>query len=155
MSVIYPTEIVNVLGSLLPVERTYGDGSFDCPHCGYPVLAPALDCSNPWCLAHPDYPVDAARVEHTRRVALADEAAARARNAAMATKRLMEEQAERARDFSLLMLECERTGACKVCAMEDRRVGRKIRMVKHRKACPRGNPEERDYMKLSKTKGLK
>lgn len=138
MSVIYPTEIVNVLGTSLPVARTYGDGSFDCPHCSYPVVAPALECEHPYCVAHPDYPVEAARealAKHEREEA---EKAARCRTAALATQRLMNERAERARDFSLLMLECERSGACKACAAKDLRIGREPRMVKHRKPCPLG-----------------
>lgn len=139
MSVIYPAEIVNVLGTALPVERTYRDGSFDCPHCGYAVVAPALECANPWCPAYPGMPVEAAEGIVLKREVEVAEKAARVRVAELARLRITEEQVRNARAYAALMRKARHLGACECCAAHDFRTGKsEPRMVVHRKPCPRG-----------------
>lgn len=137
MSVIYPETITDILGNSLPVTRTYEDGSFNCPHCGYAVVAPALECSNPWCAAHPEMPLKAAeRIVLEKRKA-AEERAARERNLRLARERIEEERAAREADWAEVRAEVERRGACLRCAAKTFEMGR-VRIVRHRKACPRG-----------------
>lgn len=130
-----PTEIVDVLGNRCPITRRYEDGSFDCPHCSYPVLVPAVECGNPWCLAHPDYPVERAREEVERRAADAREREARERNLRLARERIEEERVTRAAAWKEFKAEVERRGACRRCAARSFERG-KAKMIRHRGPCP-------------------
>jgi hypothetical protein len=128
--------IANVLGAERAVVRTYEDGSYDCPWCSHPVVAPASACVNPWCVANPRMPVAyAERVEATERKRREEEER-RQRDSKAALERIQEgrtaefEWRERARQ------EARRRGTCTryECLF---RPGGKLRFVKHRGGvCP-------------------
>jgi hypothetical protein len=131
----HPFEIVDVLGNRALITRRYGDGSFDCPHCGYPVVAPAVECSHPWCAAHPGMPLKEAR--YILEVKAAEKRAREAERRRNRTRveRIEAERAERERAWVEVKAEVARRGACYRCAVKTFSRGR-VKIVTHRKRCP-------------------
>jgi hypothetical protein len=131
-----PIEVVDVLGNRLPIARRYGDGSFDCPHCHYPVVVPALECSNPWCPANPAMPKEAAAEILRKAAAEERDRRERAEMLAASRRRVEEERAHRAAVFAELMKTVEAAGACKRCAIRAWERSGRPKVVRHRKPCP-------------------
>ena len=84
--------IANVLGEEKEVTQYYGDGSYDCPHCHYPVRADEGlgPCRNPWCLANPGVPVEWAKKQQAEWTEKAQKEAERRRNHELAMERIAE-----------------------------------------------------------------
>lgn len=127
-----PETITSVLGTVLPVTYTYGDGSFDCPFCRYAVKSPGTVCQSPGCVANPAMPVEAAQ----RMVAKADEERKekeqRERNHRWAMERIQEGNRARAEATAKAEREATDKGQCIACL---RRSGYR-KTVKHRGECP-------------------
>lgn len=154
-----PSHITDVLGKMLPVTRTWPDGSWECPHCctayspkqgpcrgratGYrtdcasaelPVEQRGIHCQNPACFANPHYPVEEARTrlaEHARRKA---EDTARQRNHELAMQRIAEGKIAREARLAEIRAEAIGRGCCVRCALKD--APYRVKYVKHRVKCP-------------------
>lgn len=127
--------VTDVLGRELPVLRFYGDGSFDCPHCGYPVCAAdGLDLAkhNPWCFAHPHYPAEKAREVLQERERKAAEEADRLHTRRICLAAAKERQEREARERQEKITDAKARGVCVTCLVKS---GYRTE-VKHRKACP-------------------
>src|SRR5882724_10820358 len=75
-----------VLGDTRPVRRWYGDGSANCPYCGYALSAGRGEirdgaCHNPWCDANPSYTAERLTAVRAERAAREREQAAEAERA--------------------------------------------------------------------------
>lgn len=128
--------VTDVLGTELPVVHYYGDGSYDCPHCFYPVRADeglSLEKHNPWCIAHPGYPVDRARETLAERDRTRQEEARRKRDHELKMKQIDEWNQTQREERTRKLHEAQAQGYCIVCLS---RSGF-CKQVKHRKACPR------------------
>jgi hypothetical protein len=127
--------VTDVLGTSKPVARYYGDGSFDCPHCSYPVRADqglSLEAHNPWCIANPAYPVDSALQFVADRERKEQEEAERRRSRDASIARAEEYRQSQERTRTAKLLDAKARGLCVTCLVRsDFR-----KEVKHRKACP-------------------
>src|SRR5947207_13630601 len=75
-----------VLADARPVVRWYGDGSANCPYCGYALSAERGEirdgtCHNPRCDANPNNSPERLAAERERRATLAREGTAEAERA--------------------------------------------------------------------------
>lgn len=137
MLAFHPMEIVDRLGNRRLITRRYGDGSFDCPHCSYPVVAPALECAHPWCPAHPEMPIGAAESIVLKREADAAERERVRRNIRLARERIKAEAIERKAAWDKVRHVVAERGACLRCAARSFGTGGLgTKIVRHRKPCP-------------------
>lgn len=122
--------VTNVLGTTRRATRFYGDGSYDCPHCGYPIRADRnfQPCDNPWCIANPLMPVDSARKILADVAAKAEEERQRKFNHESAMRRIQEENERRADAYRAMWQLAKDEGYCFGCL--SRSDGR--RKVRHR-----------------------
>jgi hypothetical protein len=135
-------QVRTVLGDTRPVVRWYGDGSANCPYCGYALSAERGEirdgaCHNPWCDANPSYAAE-------RLVSARAERAAREREQAAEAERMRwrrEYAAHRATDHQAWLdatyAEARRRGACLACVIAPG--WERARFVRHRRpeACQR------------------
>jgi hypothetical protein len=122
---------------------------YSCPFCTYPVYVgeaspehsseatPAVQsrCGNPWCIANPAMPKDAA--ENLVRAALeaARHEASRHQDHEAALRRIDEYAANQRAAWEHIRVEATRQGACVGCALKSHRKGR-VKYVHHRGQCP-------------------
>jgi hypothetical protein len=142
--------VASVLGDVRSAVVNPGDGVpwFNCPFCTTAVFAGDGPkelgsfvgrngvCNNPWCIANPAMPLDAAKkivVEAEARKA-ADEQGQR--NLAAVRQRIDDESAARGAAAVERLRECRRRGACIRCANETAARSSKVRYIKHRGPCP-------------------
>ena len=126
--------VTDVLGNQRLIERVYGDGSFDCPFCAYPVMTPGTTCNNPWCPAHPDCPPAEAKAIYAKREkAVADEARRKAEHA-RTMQRIAEEKQAREEFRQAAYAEARERGSCLRCLFDP--YGR-VKHIKHRGPCPK------------------
>lgn len=138
---------VNVLGIAREITRTYPDGSYDCPHCGYAVhVRLHQGCDNGSCaasthaLANPAVTRPIFAAIETKRQQLAAEERQRQLNHEWAMERIEEERAERERIRNHVALKAKSKGACVECALHSIRYGGPPHFTVHRKPCPRARP---------------
>ena len=129
------TTITTVLGDSREAKRTYPDGSFDCPYCTYPIIAPVTQCSNPWCEAHPKLSAEALIAIRADKAAHAAEvsrweAMNRIRIAAAAQRAEAHRQWEREQ-----VAEAKRRGACLRCLFQSG--WERVKFIRHRGRCPK------------------
>lgn len=142
----------SVLGDTRAAEVHPGDGFpwITCPFCGSAVylgephpdhagrnfVAKDGRCNNPWCLANPATPLDAARNARGRAMLEEMADAERRRNSESAMRRIEDERATRQAAWDEIRTAAEKRGACVGCAWEafNRRGTR--RLVRHRGPCP-------------------
>jgi hypothetical protein len=126
--------ITDVLGNTLPVLNFYGDGSYDCPHCHYPIRADEGlgPCKNPWCIANPQMPVDAANKIPADRERKRMEEERRKHDHEMAMQRIQEWNETRDRERTTKLLAAKEQGYCLTCLIRSNY----RKEVKHRKSCP-------------------
>lgn len=132
----------DLLGREREIEKTYEDGSFNCPFCHAAVLAPAERCDNPACPASTHAFENPGCEKHFREAIEREERrqAAEAtwrRNQQLAMERVAEEHEARRRREHEAMEEARRRGACILCVSKDLSVGREPKFIKHRNGCPR------------------
>lgn len=159
-TVIYiPSHITNVLGRSLPVERTWPDGSWECPHCGYgydpardkckdqamgyrtdctsdelPAEQRGIHCQNPACFANPHYPVEEALARLAEHARCKAEDAARQRNHESARQCITDGKIARNARLAEIRAEAIGKGCCVRCALKD--APYRVKYVKHRVKCP-------------------
>ncbi len=128
----------DVLGNERAVARTWEDGSWACPLCTSAVAAERGEtaCANPWCVANPAMPVEAARRIYADAAARERERKERERNAHWSRERVEREALERAEQRASVRAQAEERGACVFCAMKALAGGRQVRYVRHRGVCP-------------------
>ncbi len=131
-----------VLGDTRPVVRWYGDGSANCPYCGYALSAERGEirdgaCHNPWCDANPNYSPACLAAERERRATLARERTAEAERARWRTEYAAERAAEHQAWLDATYAEARRRGACLACVIAPG--WERARFVRHRQpaACQR------------------
>lgn len=146
--------IRSVLGDVREAEVNPGDGYpwINCPFCSSAIYlegphpdAPigacfiARDgrCANPWCLANPAMPIDAARLARGNAILAEMAEAARRANHEAALARIREEQEARQSAWNKIRAEAEATGACIPCAWHAWSRQGKGRLVRHRGPCPK------------------
>lgn len=141
----------SVLGDerLAPINPGGGYPWYNCPFCSSPVYVgeanpehspdatPATGslCGNPWCLANPAMPLDAARRIAQAAQQAADTEARRQRDQDAARRRIAEYAASQAAGRAAIVAEARRQGACEPCALKAWRHGRE-KYVHHRGQCP-------------------
>jgi hypothetical protein len=136
--------IRDCLGRERPVDKTWPDGSYNCPFCNYAAKVDPVTfaggCPNPACFARVDangaldFPPDVAR----KRLADLEKASAEEKSRASiaqfqrdyANKRAEEAFAAR----KAATEECERRGACVRCLFQ--RADGRPQFIRHRKPCP-------------------
>jgi hypothetical protein len=135
----------SVLGDTRVASVNAGGGYpwFDCPFCFYAVYVgePHADgrnpasingvCHNPWCLANPAMPLDAARLARGEAFLRDMEAERRQRDHDAAMERIADEHAARAAAAVERLRECQKRGVCVTCANATGK------FIKHRGECPR------------------
>lgn len=121
-------DVPNVLGDTRPVERVYGDGTIECPWCFYPITGEA--CANPWCVANPLMPADAARRLLAEAAAQKAEKERRERDAAAALRHLEENRQAAAAWRQAQIEKAKEGGYCLECLFQSN--GR-VKFIKHRK----------------------
>lgn len=142
----------SVLGDTRTAEVHPGDGFpwITCPFCGSAVylgephpdhagrnfVAKDGRCNNPWCLANPAMPLDAAREARGRAMIEEMEAAARRANHEAAMRRIRDEQESRQAAWNKIRAEATEAGACIGCAWHAFGLGKR-RLTRHRGPCPR------------------
>lgn len=134
MSLLATITVTDVLGNIKEVTRTYGDGSYDCPHCNNPIRADEGlgPCKNPWCIANPSMPVDAARALFEKAEAKRKEDEQRKRNHQLALERIENDRVTRNEAIAKAEQEATKKGQCLRCLRRsDYRKG-----IKHRGQCP-------------------
>ena len=143
----------SVLGDTRDAEVHPGDGFpwINCPFCssaiflrephpdhaGRNFVAKDGRCNNPWCLANPAMPIDAARQARGR--AHLDEMAEASwrANQEAAMRRIRDEQSSRQAAWDKICAEATKAGACIGCAWHAfDRLGKR-RVTRHRGPCPR------------------
>ena len=127
--------VTDVLGVELLVTKFYGDGSYDCPHCGYPIRADegfSMAKHNPWCLATPGYPPDKAAEEKRKRAEKRSEEERRQRDHEEKMRFMEEWNRTKNEERTAKLRAAEAQGYCVTCLV---RSGFR-KMVKHRKQCP-------------------
>ena len=154
-----PSQVTDILGRSLPVARSWPDGSWECPHCGYgydpsrgpckgramgyrtdctsdelPVEQRGIHCQNPACFANPHYPVEEARTRLAEQARRAGDERARQRNHEAAMERIAQGQAARAKALADVRAIAVERGCCVRCALKD--APYRVKYVKHRAKCP-------------------
>lgn len=126
--------ITDVLGNMLPVTRYYGDGSYDCPHCGYAIRADEGlgPCRNPWCIANPLVSPESARKILADRATKATDEARRKQDHESAMQRIADWQAKEKEERTAALLAAREKGLCITCLVRSHY----RKEVRHRKACP-------------------
>src|SRR6266404_3799368 len=116
-----------VLGDTRPVVRWYGDGSANCPYCGYALSAERGEIRDGACHA----------AERERRATLARERTAEAERARWRTEYAAERAAEHQAWLDATYAEARRRGACLACVIAPG--WERARFVRHRQpaACQR------------------
>ena len=100
-------------------------------------------CANPWCLANPAMPLDAAREARGRAIVEEMEAAARRANHEAAMRRIRDEQAARQEAWNEIRAAATEAGACVGCAWHEFNLRGTRRLVRHRGPCPRAARERK------------
>lgn len=145
-----PAEVVDVLGRVRPVVRTYVGGEWECPFCRYGVdpsrpcpgrlggyaadCSGAAHCQNPACFANVHYPIDRAREDLAAAERREREEARRKRDREAAAQRAEDDRHAREARVEAIRNEARERGACVRCAMHDTY---RVKFVKHRGPCPR------------------
>lgn len=127
--------VTNVLGEALPATHFYGDGSYDCPHCGYAVRADtgfSLREHNPWCFAHPEYPLEKAVQERAKQQAKQQEEAQHRKNHQWTMERIERQRKQQAEEQAAKVQAARQRGVCITCLVRSNF----RKEVKHRKGCP-------------------
>lgn len=134
-----PAVIRDVLGRERAVQRTWPDGSWECPFCYNAVIAERGEaaCRNPGCCANPDMPIAAAQKLVDTAARAERERTEREKLAEWRREAREQEARERSAAWAEISAECERRGACVHCAHEHFRSYRPPRYVRHRKGCPK------------------
>ena len=132
--------MLDVLNRERPITRTYPDGSFDCPFCAAAVITPNPRCENPWCpasaaaMANPaSAPAFQAKLdqEETRQ----RESSERQRNHTLAMERIVEDHRRHEVWRQEQIAEATKRGACLRCLFAPGY--QRVKLVRHRGACPR------------------
>ncbi len=125
--------IANVLGEVKPVQRFYGDGSYDCPHCHYAVRADEGfgPCRNPWCVANPQMPVESARELVKKAMQIERDKADRERNHRLAMERIGRDNEAREQRYREAHAASIAEGFCYKCYCKSRFT----KKTKHRGVC--------------------
>lgn len=138
--------VSNCLGQSKPIEHTYDDGSYNCPHCYGAVKGDWLGCRNPACFARVDdlgrldYPIAEAQKREAAAKAAAEEKASQRRLADWRQEYADTRRRERAERISEVIAEARRRGACERCVnVSDYGP---VKYVVHRKACPKAKRRE-------------
>lgn len=143
--------IRSVLGDARRAVLNPGDGHpwFNCPFCTTAVYAEAGPkelgafvgrhgvCQNPWCLANPAMPLDAARIARGEAILAADAEARRQRDHQAALDRIAAGRAAEAEERANVVAEAKARGACRACALAALRLGRRKFTVHRSGRCPR------------------
>lgn len=146
------TQVTDVLGRVRDVQRTWPDGSWECPFCGYGFSAErglcrgqkqgyredcgnGEHCQNPACFANPHYPVERAREVLATEERKRAEEAQRLENLRSRREYAEEAAAERRAKIHAIRKEAESRGACIRCALKDAPY-REPKFIKHRTRCP-------------------
>src|SRR5437899_7336574 len=131
-----------VLGDTRPVVRWYGDGSANCPYCGYALSAERGEirdgaCRNPACDAHPDYPPERLAAQREKRAVQARERTAEAERARWRREYAAERAGEHQAWLDATYAEARRRAACLACVIAPG--WERARFVRHRRpeACQR------------------
>jgi hypothetical protein len=127
--------VTSVLGTELQVTRYYGDGSYDCPHCGYAIRADEGlgPCHNPWCVANPLMPVDRAHKLLAERAERTRQEAERKRNHELSMRRIEEWKRVEHETRTAKLLAAREAGYCIACLVHSSY----RKQVRHRGVCPR------------------
>lgn len=146
------TQITDVLGRVRDVQRTWPNGSWECPFCCSAVdperdrcrgtvhgyrndCDGALHCQNPACFANPHYPVERAREVLATEERKRAEEARRLVDRAWAKKYAEGQAQARAEKIRSIQKEAQARGACIRCALKDAPY-RESKFIKHRTRCP-------------------
>lgn len=133
--------VTDVTGETRAVDKTWPDGSYNCPFCG--SAASPEGCKNPACsagefaLANPA--AARPRYEEAKRRAAErkEEEARRQRDREWSENYRNEQLQEQARRRAEVEAEANRRGACVRCALEPLPY-RAPKYIKHRGPCPKG-----------------
>jgi hypothetical protein len=106
--------VMSCLGETREVTKTYGDGSHECPFCGYPLMP---RCENPWCPADKPASTRPAFEEQARKLAeRCAEEEARKRNREYAMLALVESWRQAAAERSTFIIKVHAAGGCLRCS---------------------------------------
>ena len=147
-----PTQVTDVLGRVRDVQRTWPDGSWECPFCGSAYdprrgfcrgqkqgyredCGDGEHCQNPACFANPHYPVERAREVLANEERKRAEEAQRVEIAEFRRRYAEEQAAERRAKIQSIRTEAQARGACIRCALKDAPY-REPKFIKHRTRCP-------------------
>ena len=146
------TQITDVLGRVRDVQRTWPDGSWECPFCGYGYsvergpckgqtqgyredCSNGEHCQNPACFANPHYPVERAREVLANEERKRAEEAQRLENLRIRREYAEEQARARAEKIRGVQKEAQARGACIRCALKDAPYC-EPKFIKHRTRCP-------------------
>jgi hypothetical protein len=126
--------ITSVLGVTLQVDKTWPDGSFECPFCHYAVFAPRDRCDNPSCPASAwATPANRQRFQeaHDRAEAERQRETERRRNHEIAMRRITKEREARDEATRAWYAKVRAFRGCPRCSDQHR-----DKVVRHRGKCP-------------------
>jgi hypothetical protein len=124
----------DVLGREREPDKTWPDGSYNCPFCFAAVHPEARPCPNPACTANPAFPIERAREAVARAEERAEEAHKRERLAEWTQKYREDSRRQALERVAAIQTEAMRRGACVRCALKD--APYRVKYVKHRGTCP-------------------